>query len=102
MTKYRISSGQNNRLDLCANCDEVWLDRGEWDLLKSLNLGAEMPKVFTEEWQRKIRKKVSEESRRQRFVGILGEDVVGEADKISSWLKDSPQRTQILQYLNYE
>lgn len=102
MTKYRVSSEHDNRLDLCANCDEAWLDKGEWSLLKSLNLGSKMPLVFTEQWQKQVRQQVSEESRRARFVSILGEEVVEEADKIRQWMKDCPRRAQILLYLNHE
>jgi len=102
MTKYRISSGHDNRLDLCANCDEAWLDRGEWSLLKSLNLGAKMPTVFTEQWQRQVRQQVTEESRRQRFVGMLGEETITEADKVRQWIAKEPKRAEILQYLSYE
>lgn len=102
MTKYRISSEYNNRLDLCANCDEAWLDKGEWSLLKSLNLGSKIPAVFTEQWQRQVRKQVTEDIRRKQFVNILGEDIVKESDSIRQWLNDSPQRAQILQYLSYE
>jgi Zn-finger nucleic acid-binding protein len=102
MTKYRISSNHDNRLDLCANCDEAWLDKGEWPLLKSLNLGAKMPSVFTEQWQRQIRQQVTEEARRLRFVDILGEDTVEEADKVRQWLAKEPKRIQILQYISYE
>lgn len=102
MTKYRVSSEYDNRLDLCASCDEAWLDKGEWSLLKSLNLGSKMPTVFTEQWQRQVRKSVSEDARRGRFADMLGEDIVEEADKVRQWLKDSPRRAQILLYLNYD
>lgn len=102
MTKYRISSGHDNRLDLCGHCDEAWLDKDEWSLLKSLNMGSKMPAVFTEQWQRQVRQQVTEESRRQRFVDMLGEEVVKEADNIRQWMSDSPQRAQILLYLNHE
>ncbi|WP_420589322.1 hypothetical protein [Bacterioplanoides sp.] len=102
MTKYRVSSRHNNRLDLCGHCDEAWLDKGEWQLLKSLNLGDQMPLVFTEQWQRRVRKQASEDLRRQRFVSLVGEEAIQEADKVREWLKDQPQRAQILQYLNFE
>ena len=32
MLKYRIDIDQANRLDVCANCGEIWLDKGEWEL----------------------------------------------------------------------
>ena len=102
MTKYRVSSEYSNRLDLCANCDEVWLDKGEWSLLKALDLGTKMPAVFTEQWQTQVRQQVTEANRRQRFVDMLGEDVVKEADSVREWMSDSPLRAQILLYLSHE
>lgn len=102
MTKYRVSSERDNRLDLCGNCDEAWLDKGEWSLLKSLSLATTLPQVFTEQWQRQIRQQVTDDNRRQRYSDSLGEDVVAEADKVREWLKDQPQRAQVLQYLMFE
>jgi len=102
MTKYRVSSEHDNRLDLCANCDEAWLDKGEWSLLKSLKLGSQMPLVFTEQWQKQLRNQVTENARRQRFVDMLGEDTITEADKVRQWIAKEPKRAQILQYLSYE
>jgi Zn-finger nucleic acid-binding protein len=102
MTKYRVSSAHDNRLDLCANCDEAWLDKGEWALLKSLSLSSNIPLVFTEQWQTQVRKQVTEDNRRKRFVGLLGEDIVEEADKVRGWLKREPKKAQILQYLMHD
>jgi len=102
MTKYRVSSERENRLDLCAHCDEAWLDKGEWSLLKSLKLGSKMPLVFTEQWQKQVRDQVTENARRQRFKESVGADVAEEADRVREWLKAQPSRMQVLQYLTYE
>lgn len=102
MTKYRVSSNHDNRIDLCANCDEAWLDKGEWPLLKSLNLGSKMPLVFTEQWQKQVRQEITEDNRRQRFSELLGEDTVVEADKVRQWIKGCKQRATLLQYLQFE
>src|SRR4030095_9942753 len=29
MTKYKLTGGVKNRVDVCATCDEAWLDGGE-------------------------------------------------------------------------
>ncbi len=54
MSKYQISPGQSPCL--CGTCDEAWLDRGEWQLLKTLELSPRMPAIFTEAWQREVRR----------------------------------------------
>ena len=52
MSKFQISGARANRLDLCGTCDEAWLDSGEWQLLKALELSQRMPAIFTDAWQR--------------------------------------------------
>src|SRR5262249_23548688 len=64
MTKYKLTGGVTNRVDVCATCDEAWLDGGEWELLEKLQLSLNMPAIFTEAWQRRIRHELSEETRR--------------------------------------
>src|SRR5687767_12077968 len=65
MTKYRLSGTVANRLDVCSLCDEAWLDEGEWQLLEQLQLSDKLPAVFTETWQRKLRKEGSERTRQE-------------------------------------
>ncbi|MCW8879139.1 MAG: zf-TFIIB domain-containing protein [Kangiellaceae bacterium] len=102
MQKFRISGCSNNRLDLCTSCDEAWLDGGEWELLKALELTTEVPMVFSEQWQKKVRDQVSEEARRQRFMKILGEEDLRRADDFRSWLKEHPRRNDIMFYVNHK
>ncbi|HLA31771.1 MAG TPA: zf-TFIIB domain-containing protein [Pseudomonas sp.] len=102
MSKFQISGTRGNRLDLCGSCDEAWLDGGEWQLLKALELSHKMPSIFTEAWQRKVRQQACEEARRQRFGRLLGEQAVARADEIRDWLKDHPQRRELLFYIGHE
>lgn len=102
MMKYRISGCSNNRLDLCTSCDEAWLDGGEWELLKALELSTEIPMVFSEQWQKKVRDTVSEEARRERFTRILGRDDLEKAHEFRQWIKEHPKRNDIMFYVNHE
>ena len=102
MQKFRISGCSNNRLDLCTSCDEAWLDGGEWELLKALELTTEIPMVFSEQWQKKVRAQVSNDKRRQRFLKILGEEDLRKADDFREWLKDHPRRNEIIFYVNHD
>lgn len=102
MTKYRISGCNSNRLDLCASCDEAWLDGGEWELLKSLELSRLMPLVFTDDWQNKLRKQVFEADREARLRKVISNDDFEQAKKVRQWLKDHPHRAEITFYLNHK
>lgn len=102
MRKFKVSGSHANRLDLCTSCDEAWLDGGEWALLKALALSHEMPKVFTEEWQKRIRKETLENERGARFERLVGVAERAKTDEIRAWLKDHPHKHEILFYLNHE
>src|ERR1041384_6479180 len=45
MTKYKISGGVTNRVDVCSTCDDAWLDGGEWELLGALHLSHKIPAI---------------------------------------------------------
>lgn len=102
MIKYKISGEATNRIDLCRSCDEAWLDGGEWELLKSLELNRKMPTVFTEEWQRKLRKQATEQSREQRLLKSVSEDELEEAKRVRAWLTSHPSKQEILFFINQE
>lgn len=102
MSKFQISGTRANRLDLCGSCDEAWLDNGEWQLLKALELSQRMPAIFTDAWQRQVRQQASEAARRERFGRIVGEEAIARADEIRAWLKDHPQRRELLFYIGHE
>lgn len=102
MTKYRVSGCKNNRLDLCSSCDEAWLDGGEWEMLKSLELSHQMPMVFTEEWQRKIRQEELEANREARLAKVVGEEDLEKAKAMRAWLKAHPNKAEILFFVNQE
>ncbi|MGX5201145.1 hypothetical protein [Aliikangiella sp. IMCC44632] len=102
MQKYRISGCSSNRLDLCQSCDEAWLDGGEWELLKALELSKEIPLVFSEQWQSQVRKDVSDEIRRQRFAKILSPQDLEKSDQLRDWLKDHPNKADIIFYINHD
>ncbi len=55
MLKYRISKDSEHRLDLSPSINAVWMDKGEWMLLKKAGLAGKLNKIFTHVWQRKIR-----------------------------------------------
>lgn len=99
MTKFDIAGCAHNRLDLCASCDEAWLDGGEWELLKALQLSQSLPSVFTDAWQRRVRKEISEQRLRDRYARIIDESDMKKADDIRSWIRAHEKRAELLFYI---
>ena len=99
MTKYRMTGNVANRLDVCARCDEVWLDAGEWQLLESLHLDLKMVSVLTDGWQRRLRKESSDEARHKSLVRLIGEEPAQRVEEFHDWLAQQEHRAQIMTYL---
>jgi Zn-finger nucleic acid-binding protein len=99
MMKYKLTGTVANRLDVCSLCDEAWLDRGEWELLEALQLSHLMPKIFTDQWQRRIRREVVESTRRAVLAGLIGEAGAARVEEFSAWLQQTAHKFRILQYL---
>lgn len=102
MMKYKVSGGVSNRVDVCSLCDEAWLDRGEWELLEALQLSHRMPAIFTDEWQRRIRRDLSEDTRRSILSRLIGDDGVAKVESFKSWVQETGKKTDILVYLYRE
>jgi Zn-finger nucleic acid-binding protein len=99
MTKYKLTGGVSNRVDVCATCDEAWLDGGEWELLEALQLSLNMPAIFTEAWQRRIRHELSEETRRSVLTRLIGEDGTARVESFRAWVTKNEHKSHILTYL---
>lgn len=99
MTKFRIAGDVVNRVDVCASCDEAWLDKGEWELLESLQLSLKVTSIFSDAWQRRIRRESSEETRRNILVRMIGEEATQRVEGFRSWLADNKHKPEILAFL---
>jgi Zn-finger nucleic acid-binding protein len=99
MTKYKITGTVANRVDVCNTCDESWLDRGEWELLERLQLSHRMPAILTDEWQRRIRHELSEETRRSILVRSIGAEAAAKVEEFRAWLGGTGHKPEIMVYL---
>lgn len=99
MTKFQIGMDTNHKLDLCVGCDEAWLDKGEWPLLKQLDFHNKLPKIFTDAWQRNIRLKRKEFSLNERYEKLLGAEEFSKVKEFKQWLYSQPNKELIKQYL---
>ena len=99
MVKYRVSSDTDNFIDLCAACDDVWLDEGEWRLLRSLHLAGHLTQIMTEPWQRHVRAETAARVRASAFESTLGAEGVMRLDEFLDWRVDHSARDEALKYM---
>ena len=99
MLKYRIDIDQDNRLDVCANCGEIWLDKGEWELLKALGVHDKLPLIATSKWQKKLSEQILKDRQEVRYKELLGEAIFYKAADFKMWLDQQEQKETIVNYL---
>ena len=99
MTKYQMGLNSAHKIDLCASCDEAWLDKGEWQLLKHLDLHGKLPKIFTDAWQRNIRKARQEAFHQDRYEKLLGGEDFAQVHAFRQWLYLHARKEDIKHYL---
>jgi Zn-finger nucleic acid-binding protein len=99
LTRFKLLPHTRFFVDHCSNCNGVWLDHDEWDVLVEHNLHDRINDLFTTAWQTKLR---SEETRitldtlyREKF----GEDDYQHLQEVRDWLSHHPQRAMMLAFL---
>lgn len=99
MTKYQISANSDNRIDMCSGCDEVWLDKDEWRLLKGLGTVDNLTGIFTNAWQRKIRQDREKANLKAHYEKQLTTEDFSKIDQFKQWLDEHPEKSIIKHYL---
>lgn len=102
MLKFRISGATENYVDICTTCDDAWLDKGEWQLLKQLQLQNKLTEIATRPWQKLIREQRAADSLDQRYKESLGEEEFTKLKSYVEWLSDHPKRREIENYVRMQ
>lgn len=98
MTRYRVGEGFSFRIDRSPN-GGIWLDRGEWEALKSRNFHDALLFVFTNQWQKQIIREEQTEALRKQFKQRLGDDGYERAVEFKRWLQQQVEPQMILCFL---
>ena len=98
MTRYRVGEGFSFRIDRSPN-GGIWLDKGEWEALKSRNFHDELLFVFTNSWQKAIIQTEMLESLRGQFRNRVGDENYGRVTEFKDWLKTQGDPLAIIAFL---
>lgn len=100
LIKYQVAHDIDFTLDHCGNCNGVWFDENEWQVLLQRNLHDALHKVFNEQWQNSLIKAELWQKQKKRYRQKLGDEDFAEVQRIKQWIDQHPQREVILAFLN--
>ncbi len=99
MSKFRIQSNSPRKLDYSTRVGGIWLDKGDWDLLKAEGLAGCLNVLLTEPWQQKIRADQTRATFTNLYKQRFGEADYAKARDIRDWLLDHPLKAELRSYL---
>jgi Zn-finger nucleic acid-binding protein len=101
LIRYDIAIDITFSIEQCGQCNSFWLDKHEWDVLKSRSLHTRLHKVSTPTWQRRLREKRSQQFWQATYQREFGDDYA-EIRRVRAWLRQHPKHEQLLAYLTKE
>jgi len=99
MRKLRISTSTSHRLDYSASVGGVWLDKGEWELLKEKGLAGSLNAVLTAHWQRNIRMNNIKDNFSEIYRDKFGQNSYNKIKELREWLYSQPNKADLRAYI---
>jgi len=99
LIRYRVLPNAGFYLDRCGNCNGVWFDRNEWDVLVAHNLHDKVNQFFTQPWQNRLRAEEARLKLDQLYHDRFGNDDYARIKDVRQWLQAHPQRGMLLAFL---
>ncbi|WP_028864021.1 zf-TFIIB domain-containing protein [Psychromonas aquimarina] len=99
MRKFKISSATEHRIDYSANAGGLWLDAGEWELLKKEGLAGSLNSVISQHWQNKIREQSAKDNFADIYLEKFGAENYTKIKEFRQWLDKQEQKADLRAYI---
>lgn len=99
LLRYRVGHGLQFHIDRSPATGGVWLDKGEWEALKSKGLHVALNLIFTAAYQRQIRSEEYVQTLTEAFRERIGAADFSKVTAFGAWLAHHPRRRDICCYL---
>ena len=77
----------------------MWLDKGEWDLLKNEGLAGCLNAVVTQHWQNKIKQNSAKDNISEIYLAKSGEGTYSKIKELREWLENHEQKSDLRAYI---
>jgi Zn-finger nucleic acid-binding protein len=99
MSKFRISSTTNHRIDYSAAVGGIWLDKGEWELLVESGVAGSLSAIVTRSWQHKLRSESAKEHFAKIYSEKFGKENYSKVKAFRDWLALQPLKSDLKSYI---
>ena len=100
MLKFKVSNQLDCHIDYSSVCAGIWLDAGEWELLKQSGLLGQLNQIATDTWQSRMRKERAEQVFEDKYEKLFGEDNHQRLKELKQWLDQQDKKREMLAYLS--
>lgn len=91
LVRGRITLKQGSfYVERCPNCNGLWCDAGEWELLQQLDLHTHIDYIFSADWQAQVRELEHGERETQATIDKLGPDIAQRLFELADLLEQHP------------
>jgi len=99
MRKLRVSHNVEHKIDYSTNVGGVWLDKGEWELLKQEKLAGSLNVILTSHWQRNIKINSAKDNFAAIYEDKFGQDTYEKVKSLREWLYEQPNKADLRAYI---
>ncbi len=99
LRRFAVGHGVSFHVDQCPNCTSIWLDAGEWEMLKKKNLHSAIHFMFSAPWQNKVRKIKEKEQYESLYRNKLGDEFFEEVQSFKKRILSHDDYSLIMTYL---
>jgi Zn-finger nucleic acid-binding protein len=99
LTRKKVGHGVGFSLERCTSCGGIWLDKNEWEVLRSRNLHTQIHFIFSDSWQKQVQQEETKEIREKRIEQILGHADYEKLQNVMNWINSHPNKATILSCL---
>lgn len=99
MIKFHVGGEHDFALDRCNHCNGEWLDRGEWEALRSRGLHEQIARVCSPAWQHALTREAMRRALATRLRAVLGPADFDRIEEMRRWIQAHPHRALLMAHL---
>ncbi len=99
MRKCKVTAKTSHRIDYSHAVGGIWLDKGEWQLLKAEGVAGVLNNVVTQQWQNNLRSQSASHNFAEIYEAKFGGETYAKIKEIRAWLDSQPNKADLRAYL---